>query len=1204
MTDQLPLKFFLGRIEEQDRFREALRAIQRESSAIEKVKDWFAEKEPIALPFIFLLYGAGGMGKTRLAERMRDIALNEDAFKGQFRVIWLDWEKRKELDYCLAAHDSVSPETVYGHICAVFRDEGFGREFDPYKKAVEDRAQTETKVSQAVSRASEGGDRPPAWVKFGSKGLAWLVRSGLVGGVPIPVPQEPTAQVFESIIGGGAVGLAQAREAATPLLRSALTPDEFDLFAFPNEMLARRLADGIRASTAHKPIILTLDTYEIADNADWPWLRMVIKRAGPHVVWVIAGRDNLADSFKHGQAKGYRAEFSSERLRVLPLGEFSVGDVAAYFAGYVPQRPLDARGAEEIHRATRGIPLAVREAAAIWATGVPLEDIVNDVPPLAAHKRIVEAMTERFLWHCLKDSAYPNDRTQLYALALAHRPDPDLLAAMLQSQDLERDLGDLERRHSFVFASEMTLHDDVAAYLHQYLLQPLHRQSVRAVHERAVAHLQDQRQAREKGASTLEVRLADERWTAATLGLAHHSFWRDEDEGWAALMPALVGGLGYDRGFARALVETAEPLQGTFMQAGQRRLKALHSGLSPRPDADAEAALLTELEASARHWPDDGCNAERRAILDLRRGKLLYRRGKYADVLKQYEQAERGLPENGEALRKQLGEALYELAGEFMWPAGRLDAVYSAEAERILLKVVGWLPEKQNAWYRLGVTLRHGGKLAEAIAAYQRAIELDPKDAYLHNGLGNVYRDLGHYEDALAEYQRAIALDPKFDDPHNGLGSVYAELGRTDEAIAEYQRAIELDPTFACYYSNLAGIAIQQVRYRDAIDLSVRALNLKPEHTMHLAHLIIAHLGTNDVIAAKAEAQRGLLSKPKDVVLNLMLWFVYVIDGDQNSITNMLETVTSTGLELPIAEGRTLNILSFKQALREFSQGVKTQASFPEAYLVLSGLSLLAAEAGQALEAFKRIVSIEPNFFENLDAPVPLWRFAEERIAGPLTRVFDSLLASDFRSLVSRFGPVLSAVQSSLGDHYLIEGKCTEAVTAFQRAIELDPKDATSHNGLGNVYAALGRTDEAIAAFQCAIELDPKDATPHNGLGNVYADLGRTDEALAAYQRALAIDSRRFTSRVSLAACYRKLGREIEAAEHIKIAREAMANEVEYNRAYFESVCGNVDEALALLKIALEKKQVSLAWARRDPDFDFIRDDPRFKAVVGAPDQA
>jgi hypothetical protein len=87
--------------------------------------------------------------------------------------------------------------------------------------------------------------------------------------------------------------------------------------------------------------------------------------------------------------------------------------------------------------------------------------------------------------------------------------------------------------------------------------------------------------------------------------------------------------------------------------------------------------------------------------------------------------------------------------------------------------------------------------------------------------------------------------------------------------------------------------------------------------------------------------------------------------------------------------------------------------------------------------------------------------------------------------------------------------------------------------------------------------------------------------------------------RGSLVGILRKLGREAEAQAQIEIARSLMAKENEYNRACFESICGNVEQALALLKVALEKKQTSLEWARRDPDFDSIREEPGFKALVG-----
>jgi hypothetical protein len=42
-----------------------------------------------------------------------------------------------------------------------------------------------------------------------------------------------------------------------------------------------------------------------------------------------------------------------------------------------------------------------------------------------------------------------------------------------------------------------------------------------------------------------------------------------------------------------------------------------------------------------------------------------------------------------------------------------------------------------------------------------------------------------------------------------------------------------------------------------------------------------------------------------------------------------------------------------------------------------------------------------------------------------------------------------------------------------------------------------------------------------------------------------------------------------------------------------------VDEAVALLREAPEQAPGMRDWARRDPDFDFIREDARFRAVVG-----
>ncbi|MGH9751734.1 MAG: TPR end-of-group domain-containing protein, partial [Blastocatellia bacterium] len=105
-------------------------------------------------------------------------------------------------------------------------------------------------------------------------------------------------------------------------------------------------------------------------------------------------------------------------------------------------------------------------------------------------------------------------------------------------------------------------------------------------------------------------------------------------------------------------------------------------------------------------------------------------------------------------------------------------------------------------------------------------------------------------------------------------------------------------------------------------------------------------------------------------------------------------------------------------------------------------------------------------------------------------------------------------------------------------------------------------------------------------------------KAEEAFRKAVELDPQSGMCHSSLVGILRKLGREVEAARQIEIARELIAKESAYNRACFEAICDNANEALALLKMALEKREVSFEWAEHDPDFDSLRDDPRFAALI------
>jgi hypothetical protein len=110
-----------------------------------------------------------------------DIVENDAEFAGKFNTLWLDWERRRDLDYALKVRDSVSPEKVFEHIYSIFRDNGYGSSFSEYENALTVRSEAESKVSQALEKNMERGESFKTLRDLGGKGIAWLIRSGAVG---------------------------------------------------------------------------------------------------------------------------------------------------------------------------------------------------------------------------------------------------------------------------------------------------------------------------------------------------------------------------------------------------------------------------------------------------------------------------------------------------------------------------------------------------------------------------------------------------------------------------------------------------------------------------------------------------------------------------------------------------------------------------------------------------------------------------------------------------------------------------------------------------------------------------------------------------------------------------------------------------------------------------------------------------------------
>jgi hypothetical protein len=94
-------------------------------------------------------------------------------------------------------------------------------------------------------------------------------------------------------------------------------------------------------------------------------------------------------------------------------------------------------------------------------------------------------------------------------------------------------------------------------------------------------------------------------------------------------------------------------------------------------------------------------------------------------------------------------------------------------------------------------------------------------------------------------------------------------------------------------------------------------------------------------------------------------------------------------------------------------------------------------------------------------------------------------------------------------------GHKKRALDAFEKAVELNPRNSYAHNNFGLALIYDGRPEEAIDELEQAVELEPVEGYMWNNLGMAYEQLDRLDDARGAYNKAAEMQSDR--ARESLA---------------------------------------------------------------------------------------
>ncbi len=158
---------------------------------------------------------------------------------------------------------------------------------------------------------------------------------------------------------------------------------------------------------------------------------------------------------------------------------------------------------------------------------------------------------------------------------------------------------------------------------------------------------------------------------------------------------------------------------------------------------------------------------------------------------------------------------------------------------------------------KLGNSLKERGRIAEAIACYERAIATNPDDVNGYRSLALAFIKQQDPESVNTIYERADVHNSELleSKDHNLLGVAWLQKSNSandenfvNRAIVCFERAIQIDPTYADAHCNLGSALIRQDRVKDAIIAYKEAIDIEPNFAQPYFNLglLLNNIGKTD----------------------------------------------------------------------------------------------------------------------------------------------------------------------------------------------------------------------------------------------------------------------------------------------------------------------------------------------------------------------
>ena len=216
----------------------------------------------------------------------------------------------------------------------------------------------------------------------------------------------------------------------------------------------------------------------------------------------------------------------------------------------------------------------------------------------------------------------------------------------------------------------------------------------------------------------------------------------------------------------------------------------------------------------------------------------------YLQPLKIVEQA-RAAAQRAVELDGGLAEARVALAGVQYYLEFDLQ-----QAESELRRALELNPGNHQALIHTSWMLGEAGRVEDAVAYTERAIELDPYAAVAHNALGQIYYLARDYDRSIAAYEKALELDPNDPSAYYYLALPREQKGNFDKSIELHRKAVDLSAGAPLFQSGLAYSYAIAGQTEEARKILAELMIQFESGAVAPIHLAMVHLGLGELDSA------------------------------------------------------------------------------------------------------------------------------------------------------------------------------------------------------------------------------------------------------------------------------------------------------------------------------------------------------------------